>query len=187
MTLLLLGCGGAGARAPGRGDRQAPPAPPSVPEAYAFESAEDYARHRDTVVACLRWLTATHPGDAPETREAATRYAMKWLSGNRDLTVLARAEIIGPVVEEVSFRYAEAMPLVYLASKALHILEHPDATEQDAEVAGVHGIIRMYEILVRRDPGVRSEVIEEYVRLRDQGDLARRIAELPPAGAAPDP
>lgn len=184
IALVLAGCSGAGARAPRYGDDMAEASPPTVPARYAFDSVEAYARHRDNVMACLRWLISTHVEDSVETRQAAARYAMQWLSGNHDVTVLVRVEIIGPVMEDTSFSHAEEMPIIYLAAKALHQMEHPAASEQAAEVAGMRGLVRMYEILTRRDPRVRSDVLEDYKRLRDQDALARHVAELPPVTRA---
>lgn len=180
IALVLPGCSGAGPRAPQYQDGVAEAPPPTVPATYAFDSVEAFARHQDNVMACLRWLISTHLEDEVETREAAARYAMQWLSGNHDIRVLVRVEIIGPVMEDTAFAHAEDMPIIYVAAKALHQLEHPAATEQAAEVAGIHGLVRMYELLTRRDPSVRSEILEEYRRLRDQDALARHVAELPP-------
>ena len=151
--------------------------PIGISALVTLESEDDYRSHEATAVACMRWLIDTHPAAQPEVWPQVQDFALDWLEGAPDVDVDPRADILSRVVEDRRFFYSMYMRTAYLSARALHRLDHSDATDLRVELAGIDGMQHLYGIFRRADPKARSRALDRYRKLEGKGELEAYVAE----------
>lgn len=102
-----------------------------------------------------------------------------WVGGIPDL-VLDYGTVFGWVKSAAQAGSREALKFQYTASAMALQIRHPQLAGQQAAVdlAGMEGVLRAYEVLVRNDPGQASTALDHALAARNKGKLAAFLAAL---------
>jgi hypothetical protein len=61
---------------------------------------------------------------------------------------------------------------MFMFGKTLYLIEHPDdKDEANAEYAGVKDMITLYGVITKKNPDLKSKVMERYIKLEGSGKL----------------
>jgi hypothetical membrane protein len=110
---------------------------------------------------------------------ANRQWLLNWIIEIPDIRFRSCVTLLDPHVGN-EYRYSTEVNQQLIFSAAAFRLEHPNHLRNDASayLAGVEGALRVYEILVRSDPGARLAFLDDLVAKRDRGELADHVSKL---------
>ena len=104
--------------------------------------------------------------------------ALRWLIEIPDISVKVCS---GPLTKllDTKKNYSPELFTHNLFASAAFIIENPEAAEDDniVFVAGIEGVLRMYENILKEKPKARHKVLDELIQKRDQGELADYVRQ----------
>jgi len=153
------------------------PAPIVVPEAVELKTEADYRAHEETAKRCMRWLLQTHPAAEPKVWTPVRDFALDWIEGAPYVDASPSMAILEKVIMDQRFYYSVYMRGAYLSARTLHRLEHPDATDVEAEVAAIAGMQQLFAVFKAADPEARSRRLRKYAKLAKRGKLEAYVAK----------
>jgi hypothetical membrane protein len=112
--------------------------------------------------------------DAPATRQ----WLQEWIIEVPDIRVYACDELLRPGLSDKN-PYSREVSLQAMFSAAAFAIERPDkARDEIAQYnAGVEGALRVYEVLLKSKPDVRSVFLDGLLMKREHGELVDHIAK----------
>jgi hypothetical membrane protein len=113
--------------------------------------------------------------DAPANRQ----WLLNWIIEVPDVHFKSCVGLLNPGVGN-QYRYSTEVNQQIIFSSAAFRLEHPDHLRNDtgANIAGVEGALRVYEILLKSAPDAKLAFLDDLVARRDHGDLADHVSKV---------
>jgi hypothetical protein len=145
---------------------------PNVPKDYSLKKAEDYAPLKQNVIDCIKWMRSNHPDFQPSQRKEAAAFVLQWITGSPDVSVQLGTKFFTDVSGDKKFAYGSDLSMMFMFGKTLFLIEHPEnKSEADAEYAGVKDMLTLYEVILKKNPDMKSKVLDKYVKLEKDGKL----------------
>ena len=145
---------------------------PNVPKDYSLKKAEDYKTYEQNVIDCIKWMRANHPDYKPDERKAAGAFVLQWTTGAPDVSLQLGSKYFTDISKDSKFLYSSDLAIMFMFGKTLYLIEHPDdKDEANAEYAGVKDMITLYGVITKKNPDLKSKVMERYIKLEGSGKL----------------
>ena len=105
-------------------------------------------------------------------------WLFKFITTAPDLDIV----VCSTLVEELlgtEENYARELSIQPVFSQTAYVIEHPEkSNDRDATLlAGVEGMLRAYESLLKAEPKARHKFLDDLIVKRDKGELAAWVAE----------
>ncbi len=136
---------------------------------YTFAQSE-----KELVIKAARaYETAPLAKDTAEIREKALR----WVIETDDVSIIACGGVFR-LFSDKKNKNGSDMTAAYTLGMAAFKLENPTkASDEDAaQLAGLEGALKTYEVLVSEKPKTKNDAIEELLIRRGKGELAAIVS-----------
>lgn len=133
---------------------------------YKMETAEDYSKYEQDVVACVNWLEATPMTEQELKRKEANAFLVKWISGSPTVTIELNVAMVKFMDKN------PALLSMFMGGWARYVIEHKDDNKVKGTLAGLRSVIKVYNM----GRGVKKDKeIEKLHKLDQKGELENWI------------
>jgi hypothetical protein len=145
-----------------------------IPITYQFNTIEDYAPYKDSVVIASNWLIDNPLNQNRGTRELANKFIFRWVSGAPYTHIEIRPEFTNDVISDKSTIYAMDLLMNYIAGMTLVKIDNNDTDDLIVQEAGIKAMLKGYES-VRNE--VKIKFLEKALKLEKKSELSQWIQE----------
>ena len=144
-----------------------------IPLNFNPKTAEDYAPYKDSVQIAAKFLINTPLNQNSKTRDAATKFMFRWVSGAPYTHIEIKPEFTNDLLVKEN-PYSSGLFMNYVAGMLLTKLETPAREEIVAQQSGVSALVKGYSS-IRTDQ--KNKVLEKLLKLYNKGELNIWVTE----------
>ena len=113
-----------------------------------------------------------------ENLRSDREWALRWLIEIPDISVKVCSGPLSALLDTKK-NYSPELFTHNLFASASFIIENPDKAKDDNAVfvAGVEGVLRMYESILKEKPKARHKALDQLMQKRDQGEFAHQVRQ----------
>ncbi len=105
---------------------------------------------------------------------------VKWIDDVPDISVVTCTSFMLPLLDKKNKNYSAELVVQQMFSSAAFIIENPDKAKDDQAVylAGVEGVLRTYESILKVKPKAKQEFLDGLIEKRGKGELGNYVYEF---------
>jgi hypothetical protein len=145
---------------------------PEMKNSEGWADASAYAKDRENVKECLRWLCKSAYGADIKCRSEVNVYVLQWLAGTPEITVELKSEYI-PQTEV----YQEEIMYSMLHGMAYYLLDHKD--EKDELKLHMKGLEVVAKLAEQSEELSKDKNIKALLRAYRKGKLMEYAKQQP--------
>jgi hypothetical protein len=143
--------------------------PFEVPQNYAFNKAEDYAKYEKDIIEAAKWLRETPLNEQVEKRKEVSKFAITWINGSPTVNVELNANIMD--FEKKN----EGMLAIYMSGCARWVLENNYSKDMRSKhKAALRDMMSVY----KTGKGInKDKKMEKLIKSDEEGKIDEWLSE----------
>ena len=104
-------------------------------------------------------------------------WALRFVIEVPDIKVSVCTTVMAPVTASKKNHSSELL-VIYILSSAAHVIENPQADDAAANLAGLEGVLRAYEVILKSKPKAHHAHLDEMIEKRSNDSLGQHVQEV---------